>query len=132
MIVPFGRFLMLIEAAMFSWTRHSESSASKLQDSPLPPSTRWPVPDYLLFEKAFTVVQWGIVGPLQRLPLRSCGRFVWLIKITIQVAACWRFFVLRARTRGTLRGRPALRRFFDEGRKRWPNDILRWYRSEAT
>ena len=30
---------------------------------------------------------------------------------------------------GTLEGKPAIRRFLDEGTRRRPNDLVRWYRT---
>ena len=37
--------------------------------------------------------------------------------------------ILDDRTSGTLRGKDEIRRFFEEGTKRRPNDLVRWYRT---
>jgi steroid Delta-isomerase len=37
--------------------------------------------------------------------------------------------ILDGRTSGTLRGRAEIRPFFEEGARRRPNDLVRWYRT---
>src|SRR5262245_2286921 len=84
-IIPFGFLSMALQAVLFAWVLDSSFAAR-----PLSPGVRglsfavfgavlsWSfttlavaaknvmtsVPDYLLIESAFTVVQWAVVGPL--------------------------------------------------------------------
>lgn len=87
-IIPFGLFSMLIQAVIFAWIY--DKAFASLSGTWLPRSIRYAavggilswsfttiavaaknvmasVPDYLLIETAFTVVQWIIVAPLTAL-----------------------------------------------------------------
>ena len=84
-IIPFGLLSMLIQAVLFAWiyerafARQSGTLASRaLTYAAFGAILSWSfttlavaaknvmtsVPDYLLIETAFTIVQWMIVGPL--------------------------------------------------------------------
>jgi len=95
-IVPFGLLSMLIQAAIFAWiyqrtfARQSGTlPARALRYAACGAALSWSfttlavgaknvmasVPDYLVIETAFTVVQWIMVGPLTALALeRSSAR----------------------------------------------------------
>jgi hypothetical protein len=89
-IIPFGFVAMLIQAFFFAWVFESTLSRTRLSVgrrglyfAALGAVLSWSyttlsvaaknvmtsVPDYLLIESAFTVVQWIIVGPLMALLL---------------------------------------------------------------
>ena len=84
-IIPFGFLSMLIQAAIFAWVY--ERAFAGVRGTLLPRAVRYgavgavlswsfttlavaaknvmtSVPDYLLIETAFTVVQWALVAPL--------------------------------------------------------------------
>jgi len=84
-IVPFGFLSMLIQAAIFAWLyekafadRHDRLPAQALAYGAVGAILSWSfttlavaaknvmtsVPDYLLIETAFTIVQWALVAPL--------------------------------------------------------------------
>jgi hypothetical protein len=91
-IIPFGFASMLIQAIIFAWiyenafAQRSGTIVSRaLTYTALGASLSWSfttlavgaknvmtsVPDYLLIETAFTVVQWIMVGPLTALAFRK-------------------------------------------------------------
>jgi hypothetical protein len=84
-IVPLGFLSMLIQAAIFAWlyqlafaTRPRRQSTKALAYAGVGATLSWSfttlavaaknvmasVPDYLLIETAFTIVQWALVAPL--------------------------------------------------------------------
>jgi hypothetical protein len=90
MIIPFGFLAMTLQALLFAWVfdntfARSRASVGKrgLYFAAFGAVLSWSyttlsvaaknvmasVPDYLLIESAFTVVQWAIVGPLMALAL---------------------------------------------------------------
>jgi hypothetical protein len=89
-IIPFGFLAMTLQALLFAWvfdsafTRVQVSAARRgVYFAAFGATLSWTfttlavaaknvmtsVPDYLLIESAFTVVQWAIVGPLMTLSL---------------------------------------------------------------
>jgi hypothetical protein len=91
-VVPFGFLSMLIQAAIFAWV--CDKAFTGLRGNLLARSLRYgvvgavlswsfttlavaaknlmaSVPDYLLIETAFTIVQWALVAPLTVLALQS-------------------------------------------------------------
>lgn len=96
-VVPFGLLSMAIQGSIFAWIyrrafahQHSGWLSRGLRFAATGALLSWSfttiavaaknlmasVPDYLLIETAFTVVQWIIVGPLMALAFagRSAGR----------------------------------------------------------
>lgn len=89
-IIPFGFLSMSIQAVLFAWiyqhvfARWSETKSRALGYAAFGALLSWSfttiavaaknvmtsVPDYLLIESGFTVVQWLMVGPLTALLLR--------------------------------------------------------------
>lgn len=89
-IIPFGFLSMSIQAVLFAWlyervfSRWSEAKARALGYAAFGALLSWSfttiavaaknvmtsVPDYLLIESGFTIVQWLMVGPLTALLLR--------------------------------------------------------------
>ena len=84
-IIPFGFLSMLIQAAIFAWVYGKTLAAARstllsraLQYGLIGAALSWSfttlavaaknvmasVPDYLLIETAFTIVQWALVAPL--------------------------------------------------------------------
>lgn len=91
-IIPFGSLAILIQAAVFAWIyekaflqRNDALLPCALAYAALGATLSWSfttltvaaknvmvsVPDYLLIETAFTIVQWLMVGPLTALALRQ-------------------------------------------------------------
>jgi hypothetical protein len=91
-VIPFGFLSMLIQAAIFAWVYDKAFSAVRgnllsrsLRYGAVGAVLSWSfttlavaaknlmasVPDYLLIETAFTIVQWTLVAPLTALALRS-------------------------------------------------------------
>jgi hypothetical protein len=91
-VIPFGFLAMLIQAATFAWvcekafaTRSGAFWPQALPYAAFGAALSWSfttlavaaknvmtsVPDYLLIETAFTVVQWAMVGPLTVLAFRQ-------------------------------------------------------------
>jgi hypothetical protein len=91
-IIPFGFLSMLIQAAIFAWIY--EKAFAGARDTLLSRACRYgaagavlswsfttlavsaknlmaSVPDYLLIETAFTIVQWALVAPLTAVALQS-------------------------------------------------------------
>jgi hypothetical protein len=91
-IIPFGFMAVLIQAVIFAWVY--EKAFARTADNLLSRSLRYgaagavlswsfttltvaaknlmaSVPDYLLIETAFTIVQWAMVAPLTTLALQS-------------------------------------------------------------
>jgi hypothetical protein len=94
-IIPFGFLSMLIQAVIFAWiydktfARRSGTLLSRsLAYAALGAVLSWSfttlavaaknlmtsVPNYLVIETAFTVVQWGMVGPLTTFALSGTDR----------------------------------------------------------
>ncbi|MDQ2643472.1 MAG: hypothetical protein M3020_06645 [Myxococcota bacterium] len=93
-IVPFGLLAMSIQAALFAWiyartfAGWSDRSRRALAYAAFGAALSWSfttiavaaknvmssVPDYLLIETGFTLVQWAIVGPLTASALRHTER----------------------------------------------------------
>lgn len=94
-IIPFGLFSMLIQAVIFAWIFDKGFASADgawlprgLRYAALGAALSWSfttiavaaknvmasVPDYLLIETAFTVVQWLVVGPLTALAFEPTGR----------------------------------------------------------
>jgi hypothetical protein len=93
-IVPFGLLAMSIQAALFAWiyartfAGWSGRSRRALAYAAFGAALSWSfttiavaaknvmssVPDYLLIETGFTLVQWAIVGPLTASMLRRSDR----------------------------------------------------------
>ncbi|HEY6258224.1 MAG TPA: hypothetical protein VIY51_20775 [Xanthobacteraceae bacterium] len=94
-IIPFGFLSMLIQAVIFAWIykkgfaqREGTFLARALSYGALGAVLSWSfttlavaaknmmasVPDYLLIETGFTIVQWIIVGPLTALAFRQLAR----------------------------------------------------------
>jgi hypothetical protein len=95
-IIPFGFLSMAIQAALFAWVFErffARSAARGLAYAAFGAALSWSfttlavaaknvmtsVPDYLLIESAFTVVQWAIVGPLTAF---AHGRFSAAAEVT--------------------------------------------------
>jgi hypothetical protein len=93
-IIPFGFLSMLIQAAIFAWLYekvfagfHGSRLSRALGYGALGAILSWSfttlavaaknvmtsVPDYLLIETAFTIVQWALVAPLTVLASRQSG-----------------------------------------------------------
>jgi hypothetical protein len=94
-IIPFGFLSMLIQAALFAWIyqqafaqRNGTLLARVLAYGGFGAALSWSfttlavaaknvmtsVPDYLMIETAFTIVQWAMVGPLTALAFSLSSR----------------------------------------------------------
>ena len=93
-IVPFGFLSMLIQAAVFAWlyekvfaASHGSKLSRTIGYAAIGAILSWSfttlavaaknvmtsVPDYVLIETAFTIVQWALVAPLTVLASRQSG-----------------------------------------------------------
>lgn len=95
-IIPFGFLSMLIQAAIFAWVY--EKAFASARDALLARALRYglvgaalswsfttlavaaknvmaSVPDYLLIETAFTIVQWALVAPLTVMASLQSSRY---------------------------------------------------------